>query len=425
MTANNRKTRFIQVKKGPRKGQMAGSVGGPGVDAPTPAAAIATLAREKLDDAPKVEKPFVLAPHVGPSVTAVGVAFGASPELTLSCVRDLVAEAGKADVQRIPGSQLRSMLAARIAAADLDPQTRMDALRALQTLPEGLDPRLADALLRLPDRAAQQAMIQGRGVGVPLDAPGSQKDKYEYGEDGRVTKLYYASYGSNLFASRLHAYIEGGQPEGSARKFEGARDKTLPSDDIPVQLNGTIFYAGKSSIWNGGVAFLDPEREGKSLGRAYLVTSEQFDDVIAQENGGEAGTMTVDLATTIEAGRKVGPGVYGTLVHVGDYNGHPVVTFTSPFDTATAREGKICVTPTGNIADTQTRQMTSAGRKILHALRQSLKLPKDRKSLKNDWPVYTNGPTQAYIDMISRGLAETHNLTPSEIKAYFAGACRS
>jgi len=253
-------------------------------------------------------------------------------------------------------------------------------------------------------RVAQQRLIYEVPGIVALEPPGSQVEQYDLDEEGRPKTLYYASYGSNLFADRFNAYITGGQPEGSIRVYDGCRDKTLPSDDIPIALNGTIYYAGQSQAWNGGVAFLDTGAEGKALGRAYRISAEQFDDVISQEGNEPAGTKKVELARVLREGRIVESGAYGTLVHVGDYNGSPVFTFTGPFTTAQARAGDHSIDPQGNLV-----------------LRES-QTDKKGEDGKEPWPVFANPPSQAYRDMISAGLKETHGLTQKQVDTYFAGS---
>jgi hypothetical protein len=253
-------------------------------------------------------------------------------------------------------------------------------------------------------RMAQQRLIsQVPGI-VALAAPGSQADQYDLDDEGRPRTVYYASYGSNLFADRFNAYIEGGQPEGSARVYAGCRDATPPTDDIPVALNGTIHYAGNSLVWTGGVAFLDTEANGKALGRAYRVSAEQFDDVVAQECNEVPGSKRLDMAALLATGKHVEPGNYGTLVHVGDYNGAPVFTFTAPFTTAQARAGQHVIDPDGNL--------------VLKGSATDVKV----EGKKDPWPVFTNPPSQSYRDMIQSGLAETHGLTPKQADTYFAGA---
>lgn len=254
-------------------------------------------------------------------------------------------------------------------------------------------------------RQAQQAVIDSVPGIVSLEPAGSQRDQYELDEHGRPAVIYYASYGSNLFEERFNVYITGGQLPGNARDYPGCRDATPPTDTIPVALNGSIFYAGESTAWTGGVAFLDADSPcGHSLGRAYRITSAQFDDVVAQENNTPTPGALQDLASLVETGRHEGLGAYGTLVHVGDYNGAPVVTFTSPFSASDARKGGLVVNHEGRL------------------------LPEDHpdaqpvEGKRAPWRVFLNHPSDRYQRMISAGLEESHGLSNDQARTYFAGS---
>lgn len=83
---------------------------------------------------------------------------------------------------------------------------------------------------------------------------------------------------------RFRCYLEGGRPLGGLRSYPGARDHRPASADIPCWLPGEAYYAGASPTWGGGVLFLDPDRDGRTPARGYLVTRAQFDDVLAQES---------------------------------------------------------------------------------------------------------------------------------------------
>ena len=153
----------------------------------------------------------------------------------------------------------------------------------------------------------------------------------------------------------------------------GARDSSLWRDVRAVELSHRLLFAGESRWWGGGgVAFIDPELSGPStsttLARAYLITVEQFQDVLAQESGRAVGTE-VDLEAAADGGWSiVGEGNYDRVVHVGHHD-WPMLTFTTP------RE--------------------------IHEL-------------------HLNPPGQAYHDMIVRGVVEAHGLTEDEARHYIA-----
>lgn len=142
--------------------------------------------------------------------------------------------------------------------------------------------------------------------------------------------IWYAAYGTNLDRTRLGCYLEGGTPPGGALATPGARDPSPPRDDRALFLPGSVYFAWDSATWGGGVAFLDPSGVGTSPGRAYLLTHEQFSDVVAQEMHRPPG---VDLDLSVLGGHRswaFGDGRYETLHVVDEIDGDPVVTFTAP-----------------------------------------------------------------------------------------------
>jgi hypothetical protein len=150
--------------------------------------------------------------------------------------------------------------------------------------------------------------------------------------------VWYVSYGSNMAAARLACYVEGGRPPGGARVNPGARDTTPPRRSVPVDLTGTTYFAGESPQWGGGVAFYDHDEPGRTAARAYLVTAGQLADIAAQEMyripvaGDPLEEVVLD---PLVGGRHTwGPGRYETLVSVGELDGAPLLTFTSPHGAA-------------------------------------------------------------------------------------------
>jgi len=142
--------------------------------------------------------------------------------------------------------------------------------------------------------------------------------------------IWYAAYGTNLDAARLDCYLVGGTPPGGARAAPGARDPRPPRAVRTVDLPGSVYFAWDSPTWGGGVAFLDPTAAGTSPGRAYLLTQEQFSDVVAQEMHRPPG---VDLDLAVLGGERMwafGDGRYETLHVVDEIDGDLVVTFTAP-----------------------------------------------------------------------------------------------
>lgn len=146
--------------------------------------------------------------------------------------------------------------------------------------------------------------------------------------------VWYVSYGSNMRAERFGCYLAGGVPVGAARGYPGCRDTRPPRADTGWEMPGGLYFATHSPIWNGGRAFFDPELPGTTAARAYLVTAGQFADVASQEMYREPG-VDLDLSEVLATGRaQLGPGRYETLVHLGDRDGHPALTFTAPWRAA-------------------------------------------------------------------------------------------
>ena len=244
---------------------------------------------------------------------------------------------------------------------------------------------------RIEARARQEIAIRSIPNAIDLDPPGSHADEYEIGEDGRPTRVWYASYGSNLNQARFLTYIEGGQPPGSKRWYKGCDDPTLPEGDIPIRYAGSRpHFALTSSVWRGGIAFIDAQKgeTATGLGRAYNISISQFDGVVAQENGGDPkGATPVPLDEVLTTGRSVtGDGAYETMLHIGDYQGAPVITFTAPFSTrdAMVREGSI--------------------------QRGKVRIP-----------VRTNKPSASYVRMIGSGLGETFGMDEVAQADYIRG----
>lgn len=144
-------------------------------------------------------------------------------------------------------------------------------------------------------------------------------------------EFYYLSYGSNILRDRFACYVAGGLPVGSQRVYNGCRDKVLLNDSLGVVFEGSTYFAGFSRVWGGGMAFADFDAPGLSLGRVHLVTREQFEDVVAQECGGEAGMREIDFDKLLKVGSLVDKGMYGHMVYVGTYNYIPVLSFTTSF----------------------------------------------------------------------------------------------
>lgn len=180
-----------------------------------------------------------------------------------------------------------------------------------------------------------------------------------------------------MSGARLACYIEGGCPPGGLRHNPGARDPRLPRHSIPVELPGSVYFAGDSTQWGGGgVAFYDHETPGPAAARAYLVTAQQFADIAAQEMSrvpDRDDPIEEIVLGGLDAGlggrHHVGPGHYETLVEVGRIAGAPMLTFTAP-----------------------------------HGIDH----------------VDHNAPSASYLSMLADGLREGHGWDDDRVSAYFA-----
>jgi hypothetical protein len=83
--------------------------------------------------------------------------------------------------------------------------------------------------------------------------------------------IWYAGFGSNLSRDRFGRYLA------------GCRDRAAPRREIALRFPGRLSFAGESTIWGGGMAFLDPDGDAEVVARGYLLTEAQLDDVAEQE----------------------------------------------------------------------------------------------------------------------------------------------
>lgn len=122
--------------------------------------------------------------------------------------------------------------------------------------------------------------------------------------------VWYAAYGSNLLEERFLHYIQGGTCKYNKKNYAGCSDKSLPLKTIPIKIKGQIYFANSSSSWeNRGVAFLDINTDNEVIGRAYLITREQFHQVWQQEGKGTSW--------------------YSKAVYLGKLEDYPIYTFTA------------------------------------------------------------------------------------------------
>ncbi len=147
------------------------------------------------------------------------------------------------------------------------------------------------------------------------------------------TRLWYASYGSNLLDERFSCYISGGTPRGAHRMYPGCTNTSSPIASKPIKINAELYFAKVSKTWSGGgAAFIKPQIDQNftTLGRMHLITVEQFVELVKQEIKHE-GDMTIDFNEAIEIGvlDLLKESWYSKLMYLGTDEDYPIFTFTN------------------------------------------------------------------------------------------------
>jgi hypothetical protein len=135
-------------------------------------------------------------------------------------------------------------------------------------------------------------------------------------------------------------YIRGGQPEGACKSYLGCTDITPPKANKNIQIPNKLYFSKSSSIWeHGGVAFIKAKTisgtDGKTLGRMYLITTEQYVQVVRQENAVDPDndSIDVDFIKTIRDGESmINGGWYSRILYLGMDSSYPIFTFTAGWD---------------------------------------------------------------------------------------------
>jgi|GEM_PF-4448125 hypothetical protein len=275
-------------------------------------------------------------------------------------------------------------------------------------------------------------------------------------------KVVYVSYGSNMFTERFMAYIAGGTPTGASRTYEGCEDKTPPSHKFVLTSNAHIgYFARNSTVWGEapyadsgsgnfgglgvigvqpdvefeGLKIVDPaetslrdiRESGDLLMAGYLITDEQFRDVVIQENRKALGDIefpqsivelldeenpVIDLrnrtgenAIVLEDGSTAEfsiSGAYSALLYLGEIevDGELVkaVTFTTPLDYKRAAAQTYLNMVVGTISDLDTQQKAMEGGLALIE-RIMPNVPADKLHR-------LNPGSQAYVEMVVNGILE-------------------
>lgn len=141
-----------------------------------------------------------------------------------------------------------------------------------------------------------------------------------------IERVWYAAYGSNCDAERLTAYLQGGRLAATGATHVGSADPAPPQADAAWTFDRGLRFAGHSPGWGGATALLT-DRPGHALGRAWLLSWRQFEDLFAQENQAPHRALTL---VEVKRRHTVWERPYGRLLQAGVRDGLPVVTFTAP-----------------------------------------------------------------------------------------------
>src|SRR5699024_3089267 len=110
------------------------------------------------------------------------------------------------------------------------------------------------------------------------------------------------------------------------------RDKRLPKKNFPIRLPYALYFAKSSKIWHGGgVAFINPNRQptATTLGRRYLITNDQFIELIRQEGHLKQNPgLDFDQVQRERTWLFSNKAWYNQLVFLGTDCGVPMFTFT-------------------------------------------------------------------------------------------------
>lgn len=160
--------------------------------------------------------------------------------------------------------------------------------------------------------------------------------------------VWYAAYGSNIHRDRFMEYITGGTSKYNGQQHPGCRDRSDPIRDRATTLDRQLYFAKSSTSWAGGVAFVRPEPgSGAAVGRAYLITEQQFLDIATQELGRRPGDpgLAFDYAyaeknpecylNPADPSKPVSPGRqlwYARVLRLGTHESWPVLTLTGEWE---------------------------------------------------------------------------------------------
>ncbi|MEM9000398.1 MAG: hypothetical protein AAGB24_09040 [Bacteroidota bacterium] len=152
-------------------------------------------------------------------------------------------------------------------------------------------------------------------------------------------KIWYCSYGSNLSFERFKLYLFGGVSPIVDKIYSGCTQKAKPEKDEFFEIPFELYFSKKVSFWdNGGVAFIKDIANEKitTRSRIYLISKQQFEEVVEQENNHFANSRNFSLNLEelkkngyILLGNEKENQYYGKVILAGFKDGFPIITFTA------------------------------------------------------------------------------------------------
>ncbi len=131
-------------------------------------------------------------------------------------------------------------------------------------------------------------------------------------------------------------YIVGGTAPGGMRAQLGCKDRSLPVRDEAIEIPNGLYFGGVTPVWGGSPAFITVEPGQKpTKARAYLITVEQFWQIVQDENHLSHPVKAHDLSDIHEKGSVALNDVqseislYKRVVYCGERDGYPMLSFTS------------------------------------------------------------------------------------------------
>lgn len=194
--------------------------------------------------------------------------------------------------------------------------------------------------------------------------------------------VWYACYGSNMDLTRFMKYIEGGVliVNGKTKEYDRCLiDPAYPRLAEPYIIHRRFYFARESGTWDThGVGFISNKVNKRSLtyAKLYLISKHQFKHLFEQENDKKPCTINYEelqknKKQDFNYSRAGNEWFYGRILQLeDDYQGHPVLTFTT------------------------------------------------QRFLKQ------NKPMEQYVQLISDGIQDTHDLAPENIAEYLKKAKR-